>query len=88
MSDDSTLYPLILNSSNVVAGMNNYTYRYQFPAGSVKFSGSKVVVASVSLYYSWQSIKAVTNFKLYGQWVQEPQRFRLCFQMDFTLIVI
>ena len=36
------LYPIILNSSNLVQGSNwNSTYRYQFPVGSVKFKTSK-----------------------------------------------
>jgi hypothetical protein len=54
---DETLYPIILNSSNLVQGSNgNSTYRYQFPAGSVKFKNSKVAVASLSMYYSWYNI--------------------------------
>jgi len=52
------LYPIILNSSNVVAGSNNSIYRYNFPQGSVKFNKSKVAVASISMYYSWYNILA------------------------------
>lgn len=55
---DSQLYPIILNSSNVVAGSNNSIYRYVFPQGSVKFNKSKVAVASINIYYSWFNILA------------------------------
>lgn len=55
---DTQLYPIILNSSNVVAGSNNSIYRYVFPQGSVKFNKSKVAVASISMYYSWYNILA------------------------------
>jgi len=55
---DTQLYPIILNSSNVVAGSNNSIYRYNFPQGSVKFHKSKVSVASISMYYSWYNILA------------------------------
>jgi hypothetical protein len=55
---DTQLYPIILNSSNAVAGTNNSIYRYNFPQGSVKFNKSKVAVASISMYYSWYNILA------------------------------
>lgn len=55
---DTQIYPIILNSSNVVAGSNNSIYRYQFPQGSVKFNKSKVAVASINMYYSWYNILA------------------------------
>ncbi len=55
---DTQLYPIILNSSNVVDGSNNSIYRYNFPQGSVKFHKSKVAVASISMYYSWYNILA------------------------------
>ena len=62
MSGDETLYPLILNSSSLVLnGSLNNTYRYTFPSGSVKFNGSKVAVANVSMYYSWYNITATQN---------------------------
>ena len=56
--DYATLYPLVLNSSNAVAGTHHSTYRYQFAPGSVKFAGSKDAVASLSLYYSLHSINS------------------------------
>lgn len=55
---DTQLYPIILNSSNAVAGTNNSIYRYNFPQGSVRFNKSKVAVASISMYYSWYNILA------------------------------
>lgn len=53
-------YPLILNASSVVSGSNNSLYRYTFPSGSVKFNDSKVAVANISMFYSWQNI-TITN---------------------------
>lgn len=53
------LYPVVLNSTNLVSTSFNNTYRYSFPVGSVQFKeGSKIAVASVALYYSWQNISA------------------------------
>jgi hypothetical protein len=60
-NSNETLYPLVINSSNLVQNGNNNTYRYQFPSGSVKFDNSKVAVASVSMYYSWYNITAANG---------------------------
>lgn len=56
------VYPLIINSSNLVSNSNgNSVYRYTFPAGSIKFKDSKVAVSSISIYYSWFNILAASN---------------------------
>src|SRR6266699_1212292 len=50
-----SIYPLIINSNNVVSG-NNSQFVYNFPIGSVDFRNSKISLASLSLYYSWFNI--------------------------------
>lgn len=51
-------FPLIINSSNLISSSYNNTYRYNFPAGSVRFNNSKVTVANISIFYSWFNITA------------------------------
>lgn len=54
-----TLYPLVLNNNSLVVGsVGNSTYRYTFPAGSVRFENSKVAIANIAMYYSWFNITA------------------------------
>ncbi len=60
-SSNQILYPIILNSSNVQSNSNNSKYVYNFPAGSVRFAGSKVAVASISMYYSWYNITSANG---------------------------
>jgi hypothetical protein len=49
---------LIFNSTNVLQGTKNSTYRYNFPV-SVKFEkGDKVALQSILLPYSWYNINA------------------------------
>ena len=55
------LYPLILNSSNLVQSSINNTYRYTFPQGSVKFKNSKIAVANIAVYYSWFNISSANG---------------------------
>lgn len=61
MPDESTIYPLIINSSGLQSNANNNTYRYSFPQGSVSFSKSRVAVANVNMYYSWYNITAANG---------------------------
>ena len=62
----SQLYPIILNNSNLIAGnANQNQFRYNFPAGSVKFKDSRVAVGSISMYYSWFNITAQNNNNTY-----------------------
>ena len=57
-----TIYPLILNSSNLDANGYNNRYTFNFPVGSVHFKkGSKLALSSVSIYYSWFNISPVYN---------------------------
>lgn len=55
-------FTIALNMSNVVSGSTNSLYRYNFPAGGVKFSGGyKVALQSLSIYYSWPNITVQNN---------------------------
>lgn len=54
-------FPVIINSSNLVAGTTNQ-YRFSFPAGSVHFpKGSKIAISNISMYYSWFNITSAYN---------------------------
>jgi hypothetical protein len=58
------IFPIVLNSSNYV---NDNTYTYKFPRGSVFLKNSSVSLSQVNLYYSWPNIDAQYNnstFKL------------------------
>ncbi len=62
----TSAFPLILNSSNLIASTNNNVYRYNFPAGSVEFKKySKIAVSSISMFYSWFNISADNNNNTY-----------------------
>jgi len=50
---------IVLNSTNIVQGSNNSSLIYNFP-NSVKFSNHQIAVQSVSMYYSWTNINALT----------------------------
>ena len=55
-------YTLILNSSNVVAGTNNNTYRYNFRNGSFNIPpNSEICVGSCQIPYSFFNITSVYN---------------------------
>jgi hypothetical protein len=54
--ESATIYPLVLNQSNVISnGSLNNIYRYNFP-GSATFQNAKIAVSNVQIYYSWQNI--------------------------------
>lgn len=55
-----SLYPIILNSTNFVAGSTS-TFRYNFPSGNVDFKKSKVALADISIYYSWYNLTSSYN---------------------------
>lgn len=59
-TDDYTVSPIILNSSNLVSGGYNNVYRYRFP-GSATFKDSKLAVSNVQIYYSWYTISSNNN---------------------------
>ena len=53
-------FSLVLNSSNVVAGSNNNTYRYNFIQGSFNVpENSELSISSVVVPYSFYNISAV-----------------------------
>ena len=55
-------FSLVLNSSNVVAGSNNNTYRYNFIQGSFNIpENSEISVSSVIVPYSFYNISAAYN---------------------------
>lgn len=52
----SSSYPLIINSSNLVAGTTN-TYQYDF-SGNVDMSNIDVGLGAASIWFSWRNITA------------------------------
>lgn len=61
MTERQGIYPLILNKNNLVSDSNNNTYRYTFPAGSVRFLNSKISVSNINIFFSWFNITASDN---------------------------
>lgn len=57
----SSVYPLIINSTDLTPNVFNNSFRYTFPQGSVKFQNSKVAVGNISMYYSWFNISAANT---------------------------
>ena len=59
-------FSLVLNSSNVVAGSNNNTYKYNFIQGSFNLpENSEISVSSVIVPYSFYNISAAYNNNLF-----------------------
>lgn len=53
---------LILSQKNVVAGSNNTTFEYVFPAGGIHLKGhTKIALASITMYNSTPNISAANN---------------------------
>ena len=52
---------LILNSSNVVAGSNNCTYKYNFLQPTEIFEDAQMTISNVVLPYSWFNITALNK---------------------------
>ena len=53
-------FSLVLNSTNVVAGSNNNTYRYNFMQGSFNIpENSEISISSVVVPYSFYNISAM-----------------------------
>lgn len=52
------IFPIVLNSNNYV---NDNTYTYRFPRGSIYLKNSSVSLSQINLYYSWQNIDAQYN---------------------------
>lgn len=52
--NNSTIFPIVLNSSNLIPSIYNNVYRYTPPTGAFTFQkGSKVGIGSISIFYSW-----------------------------------
>lgn len=58
---EETVFPLIINSSNLVPDSFNNKYRYVIASGGTRFKNAKVAVASIAIYYSWYNITASQN---------------------------
>ena len=54
-------FTLILNSTNVVAGSNNSSYKYNFIGGGFSIKNGEMAVGSISIPYSFYNITAAYN---------------------------
>ena len=50
-----SIFPIILNSSNVVPD-DNSSYIYKFPRGSINLKNSSLAISQINLFYSWPNI--------------------------------
>lgn len=50
-----SLFPIILNSTNAVAG-DPSSYVYKFPRGSINLKNASVALSQINLFYSWGNI--------------------------------
>jgi hypothetical protein len=57
---EGTIFPVIINQSNLISSSANNVYRYTFP-GSATFNGAKIAVSNVQIYYSWQNVNTYYN---------------------------
>lgn len=62
---------LILSQRNVIAGSNNTTFEYVFPAGGIHLKGhTKIALASITMYNSTPNISAALGNKTYQyRWI-------------------
>lgn len=52
--DEGTIFPLVLNNTNLIPSVYNNVYRYTPPTGAFTFKkGSKVGIGEISIFYSW-----------------------------------
>ena len=51
----SEIFPIILNSTNVVPGDLN-TYVYKFPRNSINLKNASICLHTINLYYSWSNV--------------------------------
>lgn len=57
--ENARFFPIIINGSNLIPSPFNNTYRYEFPAGAVRFKkGSRIAVSNINMFYSWYNITA------------------------------
>jgi len=66
---------LILSQKNVVAGSNNTTFEYVFPAGGIGLKGhTKIALASITMYNSTPNISAALNNNTYKyRWIDATE---------------
>ena len=57
----TTIYPIIINGSNLVPSTNNNTYQYFFPSSIQLEPSSKIALASINMFYSWYNISTAYN---------------------------
>lgn len=58
LTGTDSVFPIILNESNLIATSNNNVYEYKFPNGSAEFKGARLALQSVQMYYSWFNISS------------------------------
>lgn len=51
-------FTLCLNSSNVVSGSNNTSYKYTFLGGNFKAEDSEICIGSLTIPYAWYNISS------------------------------
>ena len=51
-----SIFPIILNSTNVVSDDDNSSYIYKFPRGSITLKNASIAVSQITLFYSWPNI--------------------------------
>lgn len=62
---DGTIFPVILNQTNLVPNTAaNNIYRYNFP-GSATFKNAHIAVSNVQIYYSWRNVSAANGNNVY-----------------------
>jgi len=66
---------LILSQKNVVAGSNNTTFEYVFPAGGIHLKGhTKIALASITMYNSTPNISAALGNNTYKyRWIDATE---------------
>lgn len=52
------IFPIVLNQNNYV---NENTFTYKFPRGSVHFKNASVSLSQINIYYSWGNIEEQYN---------------------------
>lgn len=56
--DNTTVFPLVINGTNLVPSSFNNTYRYTPPSGAFTFpKHTRIGVGKISLFYSWYNFR-------------------------------
>lgn len=59
-------FTLVLNSSNVVSGSNNTSFRYNFIGGNFEAKDMEICVGSITMPYAWFNISTANNNNTFG----------------------